>query len=195
MGLSILKKGGNAADACVAMAAALNVTQPCSTGIGGDCFCLFYDSSTGKVEGLNGTGRCPSALSTHRLREEFGVRGESLPAYSAHTVTVPGTAAAWVDTTEKFGSGNLSLKEILLPAIEMAENGFPVHPVAALQWADGVDQLLEGPYADEMLLDGRAPRAGEIMKIPFLARTFREVAEKGKAGFYEGRVAEAIVEV
>ncbi|MFX0078252.1 MAG: gamma-glutamyltransferase [Candidatus Hermodarchaeota archaeon] len=190
-GLRILQVGGNAADAAVATAAALNVTEPCSTGIGGDCFCLFFDAAKKTVKGLNASGRAPAELSLKEL-EKVGVMGE-LPRFSVHTVTVPGAAAGWVDTINYFGT--MQLSEVLAPAIELAENGYPVAPLTAASWQQGVDQLMQGPYAEEMLRNGYAPKAGEIMKLPTLARTFRELAEHGKSGFYEGRIAEAIVEL
>ena len=189
-GVEILKQGGNAADAAVAVAAALNVTEPCSTGIGGDAFCIFYRARDRRVLGLNASGRAPRALSIEWLRDR-GIT--ELPVNSPHTVTVPGAAAGWVDTVERFGS--MSLGEVLAPAIRLAEEGFPVSPITARAWARGVPRLHTGPHAEELLLDGRAPRAGEVWKNPNLASTFRELAEHGKAGFYEGRIAEAIVEV
>ncbi|MFX1299895.1 MAG: gamma-glutamyltransferase [Promethearchaeota archaeon] len=190
-GLRILQAGGNAADAAVATAAALNVTEPCSTGIGGDCFCLFFDSAKKTVKGLNASGRAPAALSLSAL-EKVGITGE-LPRFGVHTVTVPGAAAGWVDTVNHFGT--MQLSEVLAPAIELAEKGFPVAPLTAASWKRGVDQLKQGPHADEMLREGNAPNAGEIMKLPTLARTFRDLAEHGISGFYEGRIAEAIVEL
>ena len=191
IGLKILMDGGNAADAAVAVAAALNVTEPTSTGIGGDCFVLFYDANKNKVMGINGSGRAPKGLTIDFLREQ-GIEGK-LPPYSPHTVTVPGAAAAWIDTLEKFGT--MELKDVLMPAINLAEEGFPVAPITARAWQRGVKQLLNGPNANEMLIDGRAPRAGEIMKLPNLAKTFRLLIEHGKSGFYEGEVARAIVDL
>lgn len=189
-GMRILQKGGNAADAAVAVAAALNVTEPCSTGMGGDCFALYYDASKGRVLGMNGSGRAPAGLTPEKLLSEGFTR---MPANGVHTVTVPGAVAGWVDTIEKFGT--LNVKEVLTPAIELAEGGYPVSPLTARAWAAGVSLLKTGPYGDEMLINGRAPGAGEVMRNPTLARSMREVVEHGKAGFYEGRVAEAIVEL
>jgi len=190
-GIRILKQGGNAADAAVATAAALNVTEPCSTGIGGDCFCLYYDNKTKAVSGINASGRAPEELNIEVLAE-LGI-SESLPPHSIHTITIPGAAAGWVDTVEKFGS--LSLEEILMPAIQLAEEGFPVAPFTARAWSRSVSLIKKGPYGEEMLLKGKAPKEGEIMKNPTLAQTFRTLAEQGKAGFYEGRIAEAIVDL
>ncbi|KDN52112.1 gamma-glutamyltranspeptidase [Tilletiaria anomala UBC 951] len=194
-GIAILEKGGNAADAAVAVAAALNVTEPCSTGIGGDAFCLFYDAKTKDIRALNGSGRTPKAMPLERLRES-GVQGEQIPLTSPHAATVPGAASTWVDTVHLLGSGNVQLKDVLAPAIQLAENGVPVHEIVAEAWKVSEKTIKEAsPNANEMLLHGKAPRAGEIMAMPNLARTFRELAEHGKDGFYKGRVAQAIVDV
>lgn len=189
IGLRILQGGGNAADAAVAVAAALNVTEPTSTGIGGDCFCLFYDASKKRVEGINGSGRAPSDLNIEIL-SEVGIR-DQLPPFSVHTITVPGAAAGWVDTIERFGSK--SMNEVLEPVIDLAEKGFPVSPLTSYAWERGAERLGSGPYGGEILKNGRAPRAGEIMKNPTLAQTFKELATHGKSGFYEGRIAESVV--
>jgi gamma-glutamyltranspeptidase/glutathione hydrolase len=190
-GMRILQRGGNAADAAVTVAAVLNVTEPTSTGIGGDCFCLFFDASSSSVKGINGSGRAPAGMTLEGLAER-GVEG-SMPPLSIHTITVPGAAAGWIDTLERFGS--MEVGNILGPAIELADEGFPVAPMTARGWQRGAARLKSGPYGDEMLIDGRGPRAGEVMSNPTLARTFRELAEHGKAGFYEGRVADSIVDL
>lgn len=191
-GLEILAAGGNAADAAVATAAALNVTEPCSTGIGGDAFALYYEGATGRVLALNGSGRAPAALSLERLsREGFT---QALPPFHAHTVTVPGACAAWCDLVE--GHGRLPLARVLAPAIRLAEEGFPVAPLTAHQWARGAArQLASAPNGAELLRGGRAPRAGERFRNPGLARTLRAVAEGGARAFYEGPIAGAIVRV
>jgi gamma-glutamyltranspeptidase/glutathione hydrolase len=189
-GLRILQQGGNAADAAVATAAALNVTEPTSTGIGGDCFCTYYDAKSRTVKGLNGSGRAPAHLTLQYL-QDHGVT--HLTTDTPHSVTVPGAAAGWADTLDRFGT--MPLEQVLAPAIELAEQGFPVSPITARAWDRGIPQLRNGPHSKELLIDGRAPRAGEIMRNPNLARTFRELAEHGKPGFYEGRVAEEIVKV
>ncbi len=188
-GLEILAAGGNAADAAVATTAALNVTEPTSTGIGGDCFALFYDAATRQVSALNGSGRAPAALTLERLaREGFG---RELPPYHPYAVTVPGACAGWCDLAER--CGRLPMSTILSPAIRLAEDGFPVAPITAYHWARGAEkQLRQAPGGLELTIDGRAPRPGEIFRNPGLARTLRAVAEGGKAAFYEGRIAEAI---
>ena len=133
-GQRVLRAGGNAADAAVAVAAALNMTEPSSTGIGGDMFCLFYNAKTKKVEAMNGSGRSSGTGSLKQMREDMGLKaGEkgTILMTSVHSVTVPGAAAGWVDTVEKFGSGKVSLKDVLTPAIELGEEGFPVSELAS----------------------------------------------------------------
>lgn len=117
----------------MAVAAVLNVTEPSMTGIGGDMFCLFYNSETKKVHALNGSGRAASKATLEGLRKELGLteKGGSIPMSSVHAVTVPGAAAGWVDSVTKFGSGKVSMKEILAPAIKLAEEGFPVSELSA----------------------------------------------------------------
>ncbi|CAK0786946.1 hypothetical protein CVIRNUC_010160 [Coccomyxa viridis] len=190
-GMRILQQGGNAADAAVAMAAALNVTEPCSTGIGGDAFCLFFEASSKKVTAMLGCGRSPAGLTLEEVRKR-GIGGPELPPGSALCVTVPGAPALWEDTVKTFG--RLDLKQVLQPAIELAEEGFPVAPVTAYHW-QAASMELRGPGKAAFLNpQGRAPGAGEIQKNPDLGRTFRSVAEHGAhEGFYKGRIAKAIV--
>ena len=190
-GLEILRKGGNAADAAVATAAALNVTEPTSTGIGGDAFALFYDAATGSVRALNGSGRSPRALTLDKARADVG---SSIPARHPHTVTVPGACAAWCDTVERFG--RLDMADVLAPAIRLAAEGFPVAPITAHSWARSAEMLLNHmPNGRELTMDGRGPAAGEIFRNPGLARTLEIVAGGGKQAFYEGPIADAIVDV
>ncbi|GAB4496968.1 MAG: gamma-glutamyltransferase [Anaerolineales bacterium] len=192
-GIEVLSKGGNAADAAVAAAAALNVTEPTSTGIGGDMFALYFDAQTRQVTALNGSGRAPSALTLERLKRE-GLLADSLPPFHPHTVTIPGACAGWCDLIQKHGS--LSMSDILVPAIRLADEGFPVAPLTAHFWARGADRQLKSALnGHEMTIDGRAPKAGEIFQNKGLARTFKLVAEQSAQGFYQGSVAESIVAV
>jgi gamma-glutamyltranspeptidase/glutathione hydrolase len=191
-GLEILSKGGNAADAAVAAGAALNVTEPTSTGIGGDMFALYYSAGTKRVTALNGTGRAPAALTLDRLKED-GFSSD-LPPFHAHTITVPGACAGWFDLVGRHGS--LSMAEILAPAIRLARDGFPVAPVTANSWKWGAQgQLKEALNGHELTIDGRAPLAGEIFRNPNLARTFETIARDGRDAFYQGEIARAIVAV
>src|SRR5215216_5878773 len=191
-GLEILARGGNAADAAVAAAAALNVTEPSSTGIGGDMFALFYDAKTKRVTALNGSGRAPAALTLDRLKKD-GITTE-LPPFHVHTVTGPGACAGWFDLIEKHGS--LSMIEILMPAIRLAEEGFPVGQITAHSWQrNAQNQLKSALNGHELTINGRGPRPGEIFRNPGLARTFDAIARGGKQAFYQGEIAEAIVSV
>lgn len=190
-GLEILAAGGNAADAAVATAAALNVTEPTSTGIGGDCFALYYEAATGRVTALNGSGRAPAALTLDLLRRQgfgTGATGAALPPFHAHTVTVPGACAGWCDLVARHG--RLALPQVLAPAIRLAADGFPVAPLTAHFWALGVERQLRHALGGlDLTIDGRAPRPGEIFRNPGLAHTLQLVAEGGKAAFYEGEIA------
>jgi gamma-glutamyltranspeptidase / glutathione hydrolase len=193
-GLSILRAGGNAADAAVAVAAALNVTEPICTGIGGDCFALYYDAKTRAITALNGSGRAPARLTIERV--EAMMREHQLaewPPFHALTVTVPGACAGWFDMIARHGS--LPMLTILAPAIELAEAGFPVGEVCAYYWQWGLDR--QGRFTDmsQLMVDGRAPHAGERFSNPNLARTLRAVAEGGPDAFYRGEIAQAIVRV
>ena len=190
-GIEILTKDGNAADAAVAVAAALNVTEPTSTGIGGDMFALFFDVKTKQISALNGSGRAPAALTLERLKKE-SIR--ELPPHHPYTITVPGACAGWFDLIEKHGTKSMS--EILAPAIRLAEEGFPVAPLTSYFWQRGAErQLKSAPNGIEMTIEGRAPRAGEIFKNPGLARTFKKIAKGGKQVFYQGEIGEAIADV
>lgn len=188
-GLKILAAGGSAADAAVAVAAALNVTEPTSTGLGGDAFALYYEAASRRVYALNGSGRAPAALTIERLRRE-GIDG-ALPPYHPYTITVPGACAAWCDIVGRFG--RLSMADVLAPARRLAEDGFPVAPLTAYFWQRGADrQLRNAVNGEELTISGRAPRAGELFRNPGLARTFDQIARGGKKAFYEGPVAESI---
>lgn len=191
-GLKILAQGGNAADAAVAIAAALTVTEPTSTGLGGDAFALYFDAASKKISALNGSGRAPASLTLERLqREGFG---DTLPPYHPYTITVPGACAAWCDLHERFG--RLALSEILAPAEKLAEEGFPVAPVTAYYWQRAAfGQLARALNGRELTIAGRGPAAGEIFRNPGLARTLRTIAEGGKEAFYQGPIASAIAAV
>ncbi|KAI1394369.1 gamma-glutamyltranspeptidase [Hypoxylon trugodes] len=205
-GIEVLEAGGNCADAAVAVAAGLNMTEPCSTGIGGDMFCLFYDAKTKKVSAMNGSGRSGNKCTLETIRNSLGLKeGESgrIPMASVHAVSVPGAAAGWYDTVQRFGSGKVSLEQILAPAIRLGEEGFPVSEGVAYFWNKSEPQIRQAsPNGGEMLKKDpsaqngvRAPKAGEIMKNPNLAKTFRALATEGKKGFYAGHIATELVKV
>ena len=190
-GLEILSTGGNAADAAVATAAALNVTEPVSTGIGGDCFALYFEAGSNRISALNGSGRAPYSLTLERLEREGLL--ENLPPFHPYTVTVPGACAGWCDLVSRHG--RLGMEKVLAPAIRLAEEGFPVAPITAFAWKLGLERQLRSALGGmELTLQGRAPRPGEIFRNPGLAATFKKVAEGGKKAFYQGEIAASIAE-
>ena len=188
-GLRMLAAGGTAADAAVAAAAGLQVTMPCQTGLGGDCFVLYYEAATGTVHALNGSGRSPRALSLELLRRQ-GLAA-ALPAGHAHNVTVPGAPAAWADLQARFGA--LPRAQVVAPAAELAAGGYPVAPITARLWQAAAGQLHAARGGAELLAQGRAPRAGEVMRIPTLAASLRAWGTAGAAPFYTGNIAEQVV--
>jgi gamma-glutamyltranspeptidase / glutathione hydrolase len=191
-GLRVLEDGGNAADAAVAMAAVLNLAEPCSTGIGGDCFALYYEAATGRVSALNGSGRAPGALTIDLVRRQGLVREDAGGAgladpFHAHAVTVPGACAGWCDLLARHGS--LGIADALAPAIRLAEDGVPVAPLTSFHWSRGAEGILaRAPGGRAMTIDGRGPRPGEAFRNPGLARTFRAVSEGGADAFYRGEI-------
>jgi gamma-glutamyltranspeptidase / glutathione hydrolase len=191
-GLDVLKRGGNAADAAIATAAVLNVVEPASTGIGGDCFALYWDARTRQISALNGSGRAPRALSIDLIRQQ-GIDGPELPARNVHAVTVPGAARGWEDLLKRHG--RMTLADVLRDAIHYADAGYGLGPVFGAAWSSpAVESLLiNSPNTEDYLPGGRAPRTGQHVKLPGLAATLRAVAEGGADAFYEGPTADAIV--
>ena len=187
-GLRVLDAGGTAADACVAMAAAMVVLSPMQTGMGGDAFLLFYEAETGQVTGLNGSGRAPKAVTVEKLLD-LGL-GE-MPERGGLTVTVPGAVRMWEDAANRFG--NQPLARLLEPAWELAENGYPLAEVVARYWEEGEDVLRKNEVAARTFLpEGRAPVAGELFYQVDLAATISAVAEGGADAFYKGEIAASI---
>jgi gamma-glutamyltranspeptidase / glutathione hydrolase len=187
--LDALRAGGNALDAAVAAVAVQCVVEPQSTGIGGDCFCLYAPAGSGKVVALNGSG-CAPAAATIDWYEARGIT--ALENTSPHSVTVPGAVAAW--ETLLAAHGTKGLDELLRPAIRYAEEGFVVHPRLAFDWVRLEDKLLKNG-AEAFLPHGRAPVAGERFVQPNLAATLRAIAKTGAPAFYEGPVAADMVAV
>lgn len=186
-GLRMLIVGGNAVDAAVATAAALAVVEPMSTGIGGDAFALIWMDREKQVRALNGSGRAPAAASLDEvLRQGYA----SIPNESPYAVSVPGTVDAWQTTLDSYGT--MSLADVLKPAIAYAEEGYAVSPVVAYQWGESFDRLARRPSGQEMLLGGRAPRAGEMMRLPELGAVLRDIADGGPDAFYRGPLADRI---
>ena len=186
-GLQVLIAGGNAVDAAVASAAVLNVVEPESTGVGGDMFALIWHDNERKVHALNGSGRAPGAASIDELR---GKGHRTMPQEGAYSVSIPGTVHGW--ETILAAHGTMPLADVLAPAIRYAEEGFPVSDYIAYQWSGQGARLGALPSGQEMLLNGRPPRQGEVMRLPTLAKTLRAVAEGGSEAFYQGKIAEQI---
>jgi gamma-glutamyltranspeptidase/glutathione hydrolase len=181
--LDVLRAGGNALDAAVAACAVLCVIEPQSTGIGGDCFCLYAPAGTGTVVALNGSGRAPAAA-TIDWYESQGI--SAIENTSAHAVTVPGAISAW-ETLLK-AHGRKGLDELLQPAIRFAEDGWPVHPKVAWDWKR-LEAKLRKNGADHFLPGGVAPNAGDRFEQPALAETLHAIARHGAKAFYEGPIA------
>jgi gamma-glutamyltranspeptidase/glutathione hydrolase len=189
-GLDVLKRGGNAVDAAIAMAAVLNVTEPNMTGIGGDAFAMVYWSKTRELLALNSTGRAPRALALEHFTSQ---KLTQMPSEGMAAITVPGAVDAWTTLLDKYGTWKLA--DLLAPAIDLAENGFPLAEKIAEDWAPEVEKLRRTPAAaSTFLVDGRAPAPGAIVLQKNLARTFRTLAAAGRDAFYKGEIARAIVD-
>jgi len=187
-GLSILRSGGNAADAAVATSAMMNVMDPGSCGVGGDCFALYFDAETKQVTALNGSGRAPGALTLEAVRS-LGWR--TMNPRHAHSVTVPGAARGWHDLLGRHGT--MTLADVLSDAIHYASEGYPTAPVMGHRWERSGAFLREAANADEYMPNGRPPKAGQLVRLPGLANTLRAIADGGPDAFYTGPIAEAIV--
>ena len=183
--IDTLKAGGTAADAAIAAVATLCVVEPAMTGIAGDCFCLVAKPDA-PVWGYNGSGRAGANASAEKLRAK-GVR-HKIEATSPHAITVPGAIEAWEAILK--AHGRFGLDRALQPAIRHAEDGFPVAPRVAYDWAGVVDKL--APHAGSRkhyLVNGRAPEVGHVMRLPALAATLKAIAKGGAKAFYEGEIA------
>ncbi len=189
-GIDILKAGGSAVDAAIAVNACLGLMEPTANGIGGDLFAIVWDPESGRLHGLNACGRSPRSLTADAIpREADG----TIPLHSPYAWSVPGCVDGWAQLHAKFG--RLPLARVLAPAIGYAEGGFPLSPVIASDWARGARRFADKPgFAEVFLPGGRAPAEGEVFRNPALARTLARIGEHGRRGFYEGPVAEAIVD-
>ena len=189
-GLDILKSGGNAVDAAIAVNAMLGVVEPMSNGIGGDLYCIYWDNKSKKLYGLNASGRSPYKAT----REYFAEQGHrEIPLFGPLAWSVPGCVSGWQALSERFGS--VPLKKSLAPSIHTAREGFPVSEVIAHYWNVAAPSLAENPgSAATYLLDGKRPPAfGEIYRLPKLADSYQLIAEQGADAFYRGRIAQEIV--
>ncbi|MCS0791434.1 gamma-glutamyltransferase family protein [Cytobacillus firmus] len=191
-GLDMMKKGGNAIDAAIATAAALTVVEPTSNGIGGDAFALVWIK--GELHGLNASGPAPKSISIEALKE----RGfEKMPTHGWMPVTVPGAPSAWAELSRRFG--RLPLKDVLQPAIDYAEKGYPLTPILGKYWQYAYKKFKQILTDDEFqhwfetfAPDGKAPQIGEIWRSEGHAATLRAIGETDGESFYRGEIADKI---
>ena len=185
--IEVLKSGGNAVDAAIAGALVLGIAEPQMTGIGGDCFVLLKPAGSEDIVALNGSGRAPKGLDAADLR----ARGlTAMPIQAIEAVTLPGAIDAFCRLNADYGLK--SLAETLAPAIHYAEDGIPVAPRVAFDWADDLP-CLKGAARDFYSLNGQAPKVGQVFRAPGQAEVLRRIAREGRAGFYDGEVAEDMI--
>src|SRR5213595_767222 len=190
-GLAVLERGGNAVDAAVTAAAVLDVVEPPMTGIGGDMFAIVWSAKDRKLYGLNASGRAGSLMT----RAALLAKGHAtMPQQSVEDVTVPGALSGWDALLRRFGT--VTLAQALAPAIDYAEQGFPVTPIISAEWGAEVDKLRqdEGARATYLVEGGRAPRPGEWFRNPDLAATLRLIARQGIGALYGGELGRRIAE-
>ncbi len=188
-GAAILERGGNAVDAAIAAHAVMTVVAPMWNGIGGDLFAIVYDAKTGKYYGLNASGWAPAGQSIERLRKQ-GLR--EMPGHGIESATVPGAVDGWQKLLERFGKKKLN--EVLTPAIQIADNGFPVTEWIGLHFAANVDFLRSNENAARTFLPSdRPPKMGEVFKNPDLAWSLRQIAQNGRDAFYRGEITKRLL--
>ena len=183
-GLDVLKAGGNAVDAAIATNAMLGLVEPASCGIGGDLFTIYWDRKTQKLYGLNASGRSPYKLTLDEFRR-LGLK--EIPTYGPLSWSVPGCVSGWEMLAQRFGTK--TLKEVLAPAIVVAEEGFGVTEIIAGEWGGAAARLRAFPdSAKTFLVDSeRAPKFGELFRNPRLAATYRLIGERGAPGVLSRR--------
>jgi gamma-glutamyltranspeptidase/glutathione hydrolase len=190
-GVQILERGGNAVDAAIAANATLGLMEPTSNGIGGDMFAIVYDAKSKKLYGLNSSGWSPKAL-TPALLASKGIT--TMPERGIYSVTVPGVVAGWDALRQRFGTQPFST--LLAPAIYYAEQGFPVNQVTAGLWSHSVKMLRSHPNsASTYVINGEAPKAGQVFSNRDLANSLHRIAEQGRDGYYKGPTAQAVVDI
>ena len=185
-GIEALQNGGNAVDAALATAITLTVVEPTMNGLGGDGFAILWDGK--KLHGLNASGCAPAAWTP-----EYFSGKDAMDLIGWNTVTVPGMVSGWVALSKKFGK--LPFAQLFKRAIDYAENGFPVSPVIARQWREAISILKNQPgFSDSFLIEGKAPKAGQIWRYPAQAKTLKEIASTEGQSFYKGPLAQSMVD-
>ena len=186
--IDILKKGGTAIDAAIAANACLGLMEPTGSGVGGDLFAIVWDAKTKKLYGLNASGRSPKSL-TPAYFQEKGLK--SIPSYGPLPVTVPGCVDGWFELHGRFG--RLPMRELLQPAIDYAEQGFPVTELIAYYLQLSARRFADYPnFKNTWMPGGKAPEKGDVFRNPALAGTYRLLADKGRDEFYKGSIARTI---
>jgi len=186
--LDILKAGGSAVDAAIAANATLGLMEPTGCGIGGDLFAIVWDAEKGELTGLNASGRSPESLTLQHFRD-LGM--ESIPYLGPLTVSVPGAVDGWYELHERYG--RLPMSELLQPAIDYADEGFPVTAFIADLWQENIGSREKYAGIREIYMPGgAAPNTGDVFKNPNLANTYRLIAEGGRDAFYKGEIAAKI---
>lgn len=188
--IDILKKGGSAVDAAIAANACLGLMEPTGNGIGGDLFAIVWDAKTDQLHGLNASGRSPNSLTLDWLIDNGYT---SIPSHGPLPVSVPGCVDGWFQLHNKFGK--LPMNQVLQPAIDYAEQGFPVSELIAYYWGRSANFLskYEG-FSDVFTPNGIAPKKGDIFKNPALANTLKKIANGGRDAFYKGDIAHTIAD-
>lgn len=196
-GLQALRRGGNAADAAVAAAAALTVVEPTANGIGSDAFAFYWSDKDKKLYGLNSSGQAPMAVSIERVFADGKDENGKMPIDGWTSVTVPGAPMAWAELSRRFG--RLSLKEALAPAVAYAREGYPCAPNLALMWREGFERysrLRANPVFDEWFKtfapNGQPYEAGDLIRLENHADTLEAIGESNAAAFYTGELARKI---
>ena len=190
IGLDILKQGGTAVDAAIAANIALGLMEPTGNGIGGDLFAIVWDAKTKKLHGLNASGPAPKNISIDYFKHQGLTK---IPSYGPLPVTVPGAVDGWVKLHERFGK--LKFASLFEPTIEYAIKGFPITETIAYYLDRSQKRFENYPNFNEVWVkNGKMPQKGEIFKNPQLASTLKTIAENGREGFYEGPIAQTMVE-
>jgi len=190
IGIDVLKKGGTAIDAAIAANIALGLMEPTGSGIGGDLFAIVWDAKEQKLFGLNASGPAPQSISLDYFKQQ---KLAKIPPFGPLPVTVPGAVDGWVKLHEKFG--NQSFASLFEPTIGYAKKGHPVTETIAYYLDRSKEIFKQYPnFSDVWMKDGETTGKGDIFKNPQLANTLEIIAEKGRAGFYEGEVAKTIAD-
>ena len=188
VGVDILKNGGNAIDAAIAANAAIGLMEPTGNGIGGDLFAIIWIEKDKKLYGLNASGRSPKNLTLDYFKNN---NFSEIPAYGPLPVSVPGCVDGWFEMHEKFGS--TPMHDILQPAIEYADNGFPVTELVSyyMKKASKIFDMYPN-FKETYYINGTTPKKGQIFQNKDLANTLKVIAKKGRKGFYGGEIAKAM---